>query len=117
MQVLATICEELPPDCVVLVYLSASGLHLLCLFKYSLSLMSCYTRLVTLMITYAGKAGLNNVSQVENFSGSSKYSRHKVLSQTSQGQNSEPSETQNNGKRELSYYDNYLWFGPKGNSG
>ncbi|KAL5165259.1 GDSL esterase/lipase 5 [Glycine soja] len=26
--------------------------------------------LVTLMITYAGKAGLNNVSQVENFSGS-----------------------------------------------
>ena len=45
MQVLATICEELPPDCVVLVYLSASGLHLLCLFKYSLSLMSCYTRL------------------------------------------------------------------------
>ncbi|KAL2647982.1 hypothetical protein AAZV13_05G148100 [Glycine max] len=115
--VLATICEELPPDCVVLVYLSASGLHLLCLFKYSLSLMSCYTRLVTLMITYAGKAGLNNVSQVENFSGSSKYSRHKVLSQTSQGQNSEPSETQNNGKRELSYYDNYLWFGPKGNSG
>ncbi|KAL3020813.1 hypothetical protein AAZX31_05G164400 [Glycine max] len=86
--VLATICEELPPDCVVLVYLSASG-----------------------------KAGLNNVSQVENFSGSSKYSRHKVLSQTSQGQNSEPSETQNNGKRELSYYDNYLWFGPKGNSG
>ncbi|KAG5015589.1 hypothetical protein JHK85_021725 [Glycine max] len=86
--VLATICEELPPDCVVLVYLSASG-----------------------------KAGLNNVSQVENSGGSSKYSRHKVLSQTSLGQNSGPSETQSNGKRELSYYDNYLWFGPKGNSG
>lgn len=79
--------------------------------------MSSCIRLVTLMITHAGKAGLNNVSQVENSGGSSKYSRHKVLSQTSLGQNSGPSETQSNGKRELSYYDNYLWFGPKGNSG
>nr|KYP49281.1 Protein SCAI [Cajanus cajan] len=86
--VMATICEELPPDCVVLVYLSASG-----------------------------KAGHNNVSQMENSGGSSKNSRHKVLSQTSQGQNSGASETLNNGKRELSCYDNYLWFGPKGNSG
>ncbi|KAK7399582.1 hypothetical protein VNO78_10767 [Psophocarpus tetragonolobus] len=86
--VMATICEELPPDSVVLVYLSASG-----------------------------KAGLNNVSQVENSGGSSKHSGHKVLSQTSQGQNCGPSEIQNNGKREPSYYDNYLWFGPKGNSG
>lgn len=34
MQVMATICEELPPDSVVLVYLSASGLHLLRLFNY-----------------------------------------------------------------------------------
>ncbi|XP_027365535.1 protein SCAI isoform X1 [Abrus precatorius] len=86
--VMATICEELPPDSVVLVYLSASG-----------------------------KAGLNNVSQVENSGGSSKYLRHKVLSQTSQGQNSGPAESQNNGKRELNYYDNYLWFGPKGGGG
>ncbi|CAJ1938157.1 unnamed protein product [Sphenostylis stenocarpa] len=86
--VMATICEELPPDSVVLVYLSASG-----------------------------KVGLNNVSQLENSGGSSKYSRHKVPSQTSHGHNSGPSETQNNGKREMSYYDNCLWFGPKGNSG
>ncbi|XP_061344538.1 uncharacterized protein LOC133290465 isoform X2 [Gastrolobium bilobum] len=86
--VMATICEELPPDSVVLVYLSASG-----------------------------KAGLNNVSQMENSGGSSKFSRHKVLSQTSQEQNSGISESQNNGKRELSCYDNYLWFGPKGNGG
>ncbi|ESW31706.1 hypothetical protein PHAVU_002G261000 [Phaseolus vulgaris] len=86
--VMATICEELPPDSVVLVYLSASG-----------------------------NAGLNNVSQVENSGGSSKSSRHKVPSQTSHGQNSGLSETQNNGKRERGYYDNYLWFGPKGNSG
>ncbi|XP_022639423.1 protein SCAI isoform X2 [Vigna radiata var. radiata] len=86
--VMATICEELPPDSVVLVYLSASG-----------------------------NAGLNNVSQVENSGGSSKSSRHRVPSQTSHGQNSGLSETQNNGKRERGYYDNYLWFGPKGNSG
>jgi len=33
MQVMATICEELPPDSVVLVYLSASGSHFLFLFK------------------------------------------------------------------------------------
>lgn len=42
MQVLATICEELPPDCVVLVYLSASGLLLLCLFKSSFSHVQLY---------------------------------------------------------------------------
>ncbi|KAK7318642.1 hypothetical protein RJT34_03346 [Clitoria ternatea] len=86
--VMATICEELPPDSVVLVYLSA-----------------------------AGKAGHNNVSQMENSGGSSKYSKHKALSQTSQGQNSGTSESHNNGKKELGCYDNYMWFGPKGNSG
>ncbi|KAJ1379874.1 Protein SCAI [Sesbania bispinosa] len=86
--VLATICEELPPDSIVLVYLSASG-----------------------------KAGLNNVSQMENSGGSSKYSRHKVLSQNSQEMNSGTSESQSNGKRELSCHDSYLWFGPKGNGG
>ncbi|KAK7247393.1 hypothetical protein RIF29_42276 [Crotalaria pallida] len=90
MAVMATICEELPADSVVLVYLSASG-----------------------------KAGLNNVSQMENSGsgGSSKYSRRKVFSQTSQQQNSGTSESQNNGNRELSCHDNYLWFGPKGNGG
>ncbi|XP_045824568.1 protein SCAI isoform X1 [Trifolium pratense] len=80
--VMATICEELPPDSVVLVYLSASG-----------------------------KAGVNN-------GGSSKYSRHKALSQSSDELNSGMSESLNNGKRESScHHDNYLWFGSKGNSG
>ncbi|XP_004504108.1 uncharacterized protein [Cicer arietinum] len=89
--VMATICEELPPDSVVLVYLSASG-----------------------------KAGLNNVSQMENSGGSSKYSRRKVLSQSSDELNSGTSESQNNGNRESSCHhdnDNYMWFGSKGNSG
>ncbi|KAI4345273.1 hypothetical protein L6164_012410 [Bauhinia variegata] len=89
LAVMATICEELPPDSVVLVYLSASG-----------------------------KASHNNVSQMENSGGSSKYSRHTVLSQTCQEQSIGITESQINGKRELScYYDNYLWFGPKGNGG
>ncbi|XP_028752342.1 protein SCAI isoform X2 [Neltuma alba] len=87
--VMAAICEELPPDSVVLVYLSASG-----------------------------KAGYNNIHQLENSGGSSKHSRHKVLSQTSQEQSSGPSDSQINGKRESnSYYENYLWFGPKGIDG
>ncbi|XP_054807751.1 uncharacterized protein LOC129309974 isoform X2 [Prosopis cineraria] len=84
--VMAAICEELPPDSVVLVYLSASG-----------------------------KAGYNNAHQLENSGGSLKHSRHKVLSQTSQELSSD---SQINGKRESnSYYDNHLWFGPKGSEG
>ncbi|CAK8578772.1 unnamed protein product [Lathyrus sativus] len=80
--VMATICEELPSDSVVLVYLSAPG-----------------------------KAGVHN-------GGPSKYSRHKVLSQSSDELNSGISESQNNGKSESSgHHENYLWFGPKGNSG
>ncbi|KAE9602854.1 putative protein SCAI [Lupinus albus] len=90
MAVMATICEELPPDSVVLVYLSASG-----------------------------KACLNNVSQMENSGsvGSSKYSRRSIFSRTTQEQNSGTSESQSRGKSELSCYDNYLWFGPKGDGG
>lgn len=119
MQVMATICEELPPDSVVLVYLSASGLH----FPRSSSInnqfvglvLLCYV-LVTLMITHTGKAGLNNVSQMESSEGSSK-SRHKVFSQSSQQMNSGTTESQNNGQREMICHDSCLWFGPKGNSG
>lgn len=63
------------------------------------------------MFTHTGKAGVNN-------GGSSKYSRHKVLSQSSDELNSGMSEFQNNGKRESScHQDDFLWFGPKGNSG
>ncbi|KAE9610313.1 putative protein SCAI [Lupinus albus] len=90
MAVMATICEELLPDSVVLVYLSASG-----------------------------KAGLANVSQMENSGSgvSSKYSRRKVFSQASHEQNSGISESLSNGKSVLSCDDNYLWFGPKGKGG
>lgn len=63
------------------------------------------------MIIHTGKAGVHN-------GGPSKYSRHKVLSQSSDELNSGISESQNNGKSESSgHHDNYLWFGPKGNSG
>ncbi|KAK4264946.1 hypothetical protein QN277_026059 [Acacia crassicarpa] len=87
--VLAAICEELPPDSVVLVYLSASGM-----------------------------AGYNNIHHLENSGGSSKHSKHKVLSQSSQEQSSGSSDSQINGKRESnSYFDSYLWFGPKGIDG
>ena len=63
------------------------------------------------MFAHTGKAGVSN-------GGSSKYSRHKVLSQSSDELNSGMSEFQNNGKRESSCHQNdFLWFGPKGNSG
>ncbi|KAJ7956782.1 protein SCAI [Quillaja saponaria] len=87
--VMATICEELPPDSVMLIYLSASG-----------------------------KVGQSYVSQTEHSGGSLKSSKFKVLSQTSKEHNSSSPESQINGKRESGcYYDNCLWFGPKGNGG
>lgn len=50
--------------------------------------------------------------------GSSDYSRETTFSQSSQDQNSDISEVSMNGKRDRSqYYDNYLWFGPKGSDG
>jgi hypothetical protein len=63
------------------------------------------------VITHTGKAGVNN-------GGSSKYSRHEALSQSSDELNSGMSESLNNGKRESScHHENYLWFGSKENSG
>lgn len=70
------------------------------------------------MITHTGKAGYNNVYQLENSGGSLKHSRPKVLVHGSHEQSSGTSYSQINGKREVScYYDNYLWFGPKGIDG
>ncbi|KAH7566872.1 hypothetical protein JRO89_XS08G0247200 [Xanthoceras sorbifolium] len=87
--VIATICEELPPESIALIYLSASG-----------------------------KAGISNVSQLENSGGSRKSSNNKVVSRISHKQNSSTPEYHINGKKESSdYYENYLWFGPRGNGG
>ncbi|KAJ7945434.1 protein SCAI [Quillaja saponaria] len=87
--VMATICEELPADSVMLIYLSASG-----------------------------KAGYSNVSQREHSGGSSKSSKFKVFSQFSKEHNSAIPESHINGNREPScYYDTCLWFGSKGNGG
>ncbi|XP_031262592.1 protein SCAI homolog [Pistacia vera] len=87
--VIATICEELPPESIVLIYLSASG-----------------------------KAGHSNAAQMESSEGSGKSSNNKVLSRVSQKQNNSMPEYHINGKKESSdLYENYLWLGPRGNGG
>ncbi|KAM1161249.1 hypothetical protein ACFX2B_000370 [Malus domestica] len=84
--VMATICEELPLDSIMLVYLSASG-----------------------------KVDHSNTSQVYNSGGSQKSSKNKV---PLQDQNKFQPESRINNKGESSgYYDQYLWFGPRGNGG
>ncbi|XP_041005354.1 protein SCAI-like [Juglans microcarpa x Juglans regia] len=87
--VMATISEELPPDSVMLVYLSAPG-----------------------------KAGPSNFAEVGSSDGSWKSSKNKVTSQLSQVHNSYLPESSNNNKGESSgHYDSHLWFGPRGNGG
>ncbi|XP_044470355.1 protein SCAI homolog isoform X2 [Mangifera indica] len=87
--VIATICEELPPESIVLIYLSASG-----------------------------KAGHSNAEQMENSEGSRKSSNNKVVSQVLQKQNSSMPEYHINGKKESSdFYENHLWLGTRGNGG
>ncbi|XP_012081621.1 protein SCAI homolog [Jatropha curcas] len=89
LAVMATICEELPAESIMLIYLSASG-----------------------------KAGQINVSQMENSGGSRKSSKPRVVSGTSSEQSSSSSESLANGKRESSeYHDNYLLLGPRGAGG
>ncbi|KAM1426882.1 hypothetical protein PS1_019369 [Malus domestica] len=84
--VMATICEELPLDSILLVYLSASG-----------------------------KVGRSNASQVYSSGGSQKSSKNKA---PLQDQNKFLPESCINNKGESSgYYDQYLWFGPRGNGG
>ncbi|OAY33441.1 hypothetical protein MANES_13G096500v8 [Manihot esculenta] len=86
---MATICEELPSESIMLIYISASG-----------------------------KAGQSNVSPMENSGGSRKSSKNKVVSGRISEQNSSVSESHSNGKRESSdYHDNYLWLGPRGTAG
>ncbi|KAF2292973.1 hypothetical protein GH714_034439 [Hevea brasiliensis] len=89
LAVIATICEELPPESIMLIYISASG-----------------------------KGAQSNVSQMESSGGSGKSSKNKVVSGRFSEQNSSASESHSNGKRESSdYYDNCLWLGPRGTAG
>lgn len=90
LAVLAMICDELSPECVMLIYLSASG----------------------------GPAR-ENVGQAENAVGSSRTSKSKLLARASQEQKSYKSEPHSNGHKSLTgdYYNDYLWLGPRGGSG
>ncbi|KAK8709977.1 hypothetical protein V6N13_145322 [Hibiscus sabdariffa] len=87
--VMATVCEELPPESIMLVYLSASG-----------------------------KPGHINASQVETSGGSRRTRKSMFASHNSLEQNCSAPEPHVNGVKESSdYYDNYLWLGPKGSGG
>ncbi|KAA3461738.1 Protein SCAI [Gossypium australe] len=87
--VMATICEELPPESVILVYLSASG-----------------------------KPSHINASPVEFSGGSKRTTKNKLTSHNSLEQNFSSPESHINGKKGFSdYYDDYLWLGSKGNGG
>ncbi|KAA8530813.1 hypothetical protein F0562_005563 [Nyssa sinensis] len=87
--VIATVCEELPPDSIMLVYISASG-----------------------------KAGHGNVPQVENSGGSRKSSKIKVITHSSHEQNGSMPENHVNGKGNSSHCsENYLWLGPSRDGG
>ncbi|XP_022751106.1 protein SCAI-like isoform X3 [Durio zibethinus] len=87
--VMATIIEELPPESVMLVYLSASG-----------------------------KPGHINASQLETSVGSRRTTKNKLASHNSIEHNSSAPESHVNGKKGSNdYYDDYLWLGPKSNGG
>ncbi|XVF61561.1 hypothetical protein PTKIN_Ptkin08bG0139800 [Pterospermum kingtungense] len=86
--VMATICEELPPESIMLVYLSASR-----------------------------KPGHINDSLVETSGGSRRTTKNKLVSHNSV-HNCSAAESQINGnKGSNNYYDDYLWLGSKGNGG
>ncbi|KAK3020149.1 hypothetical protein RJ639_005282, partial [Escallonia herrerae] len=80
--VIATICEELPPDSVMLIYLSASG-----------------------------KSGHSNLSQSESSGSSKKSSKLNVLPRTFPEQNNSRPGVHVNGKGESALnFENSLWF-------
>lgn len=85
--VIATICEELPPESVVLIYLSASG-----------------------------KAGYSSASQTDSSGGSRKSSKTNVASHTSD-KDSMPEFHLNGKGDYGGCSENYLWLGPRGNGG
>ncbi|KAF8404648.1 hypothetical protein HHK36_009536 [Tetracentron sinense] len=87
--VVATICEELPPDSILLIYISASG-----------------------------KADQSNAYQMETFGASRKSLNMKVVSQTSNEHNRSLPETPVHDKEDSSgCFGNYLWLGPRGTGG
>ncbi|KAB2058164.1 hypothetical protein ES319_A11G215600v1 [Gossypium barbadense] len=87
--VMATICEELPPESIMLVYLSASG-----------------------------TPGQINTSHVETSGGSRRTRKSMLTSHSSLEQNCSATESHINGvKGPSDYYNDYLWLGPKGNGG
>ncbi|KAK8717348.1 hypothetical protein V6N13_044619 [Hibiscus sabdariffa] len=87
--VLATICEELRPESIILVYLSASG-----------------------------KPTHINASPVETSGRSKQTTKNKLVSHNSLEQNFSAPESHINGKEGSGdYYDDYLWLGSKGNGG
>ncbi|XP_065874403.1 uncharacterized protein [Euphorbia lathyris] len=89
LAVVATICEELPPESLMLIYLSASG-----------------------------KGGQGNVSQTDSSGESKKSSKNTVVAGISSEKNSSATNTHSNGKLEsVNYHDTYLWLGPRGTSG
>ncbi|KAK2981431.1 hypothetical protein RJ640_004045, partial [Escallonia rubra] len=87
--VIATICEELPPDSVMLIYLSASG-----------------------------KTGHSNLSQSESSGSSKKSSKLNVLPRTFPEQNNSRPGVHVNGKGESDlHFENSLWLGPSRSGG
>ncbi|KAG5245135.1 protein SCAI [Salix suchowensis] len=89
LAVMATICEELPPESIMLIYLSASG-----------------------------KVARSNVFQIESSGESKKSSKDRVVSGAYSEQKIYALESHCNGKRESSdYHDSCLWLGPRGNGG
>ncbi|XP_019059417.1 PREDICTED: protein SCAI isoform X2 [Tarenaya hassleriana] len=92
LAVMATVCDELPPESVMLIYISASE----------------------------GPVR-SNVPESESSAGSSKSSKSKLLSRASQEQKSSKfeSHSHSNGQRLRGgdYYDSHIWLGPRGGSG
>ncbi|KAJ6775079.1 PROTEIN SCAI [Salix purpurea] len=89
LAVMATICEELPPESIMLIYLSASG-----------------------------KVARSNVFQIESSGESKKSSKDRIVSGAYSEQKIYALESHCNGKRESSdYHDSCLWLGPRGNGG
>lgn len=89
LAVIATVCEELPPDSVMLIYLSASG-----------------------------KSGQSGFSPVQSSGNSGKSSKLNIVPHTSHEQNNCKPENHVNGKGySTPRFENYLWLGPNRNGG
>lgn len=72
----------------------------------------------TLLISYAGKSGRGNISQMENSGGTRKSSKVKVVSEISHELDSSMPEAPVNNKGHSSdCHENFLCLCPKGNGG